>query len=115
LARRWAIWAAAALGLLLLCAVVMSVLLRQPVSALQDIEARVRAFKSIGVSIQVCIVAWVAWRWDRIVAWGRRRGIVQQHEHRQALALRAKVVGFLIAYLLLVPIGPGAIYRFFTS
>jgi hypothetical protein len=108
------VWAAAALALLLLCAVVMSVLMQQPVSALQDIEAKAHAFKVVGVAIQAGIVAWVAWRWDRIVAWGRRRGIVQEHEHRQVLALRAKVVGFLIAYLVLVPIGPSAIYRFFT-
>lgn len=113
--RHWGRWSALALAFLLLCAVLMLVLLQQPASALADIEAKAHALKLVGVSVQACVVAWIAWRWRRIVAWGRLRGIVQKREHRQVLALRAKVIGFLIAYLVLVPIGPATIYRLFTS
>lgn len=113
--RRWMLWSALALALLLLYALLMLALLQQPVSALADIESKARTLKLVGVAFQACAVAWIGLRWRRIVAWSRLHGIVQRREHRQVLALRPKVVGLLIAYLVLVPIGPGTIYRFFAS
>lgn len=103
------------LGAGLLVGPLMDVLVQLPASEVAAAQAAVQDWKTAGTLIQTGLVAWLAWRWHRVVAWGRRRGYVRREEHRAVLALRAKVIGFLVAYLALIAIGPAAIFRFLSQ
>ncbi|WP_404299107.1 hypothetical protein [Alicycliphilus denitrificans] len=72
----------------------------------QQLETLLRGISRFGALAQVAAVAWIVWRWRRIVAWGRRRGLVNKKEYRAVLAMRHKVAGWLALYLILIPIGP---------
>lgn len=112
--RRWLGYSAFVLALLVASLMLLYVLLQQPESEVLDIAARVHSFKTFGVLIQICMVAAVVMAWRQIVDLGLRRGIVVEREYEKVLALRWKVFAFLTAYLVLVPIGPDTIYRFFV-
>lgn len=107
-------WGLAALFLVGLMAVLMTVLLAQPASDLVLIERRVRQFKFVGVSVQLLLVAAVALCWHRIVGWGHHRGFVKEAELEGVRALRWKVIGLLVAFELLVVMGPGEMHRLWT-
>lgn len=71
--------------------------------------------KPYGIAIQAIAIVLIGWKWRAIVLLGRRKGIVKGHEFDQVLALRNKVLVFLLAYLLLIPIGPGGLARVFGA
>lgn len=71
----------------------------------------VHSLRLWGIAVQSLLVALIMVRWNAIVAWARRRGIVKPHEHDQVLALRRRVFLFLLAYLVLIPIGPTTLFR----
>ena len=57
------------------------------------------------------LIVLIGLRWTQVVTWGRRRGIVQEWEYEQALAARGKVMLMLLAYWLLIPVGPATLLR----
>jgi hypothetical protein len=73
----------------------------------------VRVFKPWGIAIQGALIVLIGLRWTQVVNWGRRRGIVQEWEYEQALAARGKVMLMLLAYWLLIPVGPATLLRVF--
>lgn len=118
LLSRWPRWiptVAVALLWLLLSASVMAMLLQLPESGLVQAVQRVQSVMAWGIVLQIAAIAWAMLNYRRMVAWGRRKGIVSRREHRQVLASRPKVAAFLLAYLVLIPIGPDAIYRFIVQ
>ena len=109
---RWLLYVALAFVLLVIGALVMYALVQRPPSDLEALASAAHSFKLFGVAVQTALVVWVAVAWHAIVDAGRRRGIVARHEYERVLALRWPVFAVLVAYLLLVPIGPATIYRF---
>jgi len=103
-------WLVMAALLLLVMGAVLSQLLEIPLDDVLAIQSAVHTFKWIGVVLQGVIIAVIGWQWPAIVRWGRARGWVREHEVRQVLGLRTKVLLFLVAYLVLVPIGPTTIW-----
>lgn len=111
--RRWlrvAIWLLLAVLLMLALAALASLLARSGVDPV-SLGQTVASLKPYGIAAQALVIALVGIRWSVIVHWGRRKGIVKAHEFDQVMALRAKVMAFLLAYLLLIPIGPAGILR----
>lgn len=70
-------------------------------------------FRPWGAAIQGALIVLVGLRWPQVVAWARRRHIVQDWEHEQVLASRTKVMLMLLAYWLMIPVGPNALLRVF--
>src|SRR6218665_3221909 len=108
--RSWMGWLVMAALLLLVMGAVLSQLLEIPLDDVLAIQSAVHTFKWIGAVLQGVIIAVIGWQWPAIVRWGRARGWVREHEVRQVLGLRTKVLLFLVAYLVLVPIGPTTIW-----
>lgn len=95
-------------GALIFCIVgvlAVAVQVLQPEQFLK-LESLLRCIGRAGALAQVAGVAWIVWRWRRIVAWGRMRGFVHKREHRAVLALRRSAAGWLTLYLVLIPVGP---------
>ncbi|MCR6480997.1 hypothetical protein NU688_32905 [Variovorax sp. ZS18.2.2] len=113
--RRWMGWLAMAALLLLVMGALLSLLLEIPLDDVLAIQTAVHTFKWVGVALQGVVIAVIGWKWPAIVRWGRARGWVREHEIRQVLGLRAKVVLFLVVYLVMVPIGPTTIWRALMS
>jgi len=75
----------------------------QTLNKVQDAMRHLRPWLWLG---HLAVFGLLAWRWQALVAWGQRRGIVKDFELAQVLALRNKVLAFFAAYILLVAIGP---------
>jgi hypothetical protein len=75
----------------------------QTLNKVQDAMRHLRPWLWLG---HLAVFGLMAWRWQALVAWGQRRGIVKDFELAQVLALRNKVLAFFAAYILLVAIGP---------
>lgn len=69
--------------------------------------------KRWGLLVQCLFLASIVIWWPSVVAWGKQKGYVAAHEFAQVLRLRWGVLAFGLAYLLLVPIGPTTLWRFF--
>lgn len=113
LARYAAIALAAIFALIVVTAVLVAIASHSHAS-LSDLQRWVGAANGLqrwGLLVQCLIVAAIALRWKPLVAFGRKRGVVKAGEYEQVLALRAQVVAFLVAYLVLVPIGPTTLWR----
>jgi hypothetical protein len=74
----------------------------------QSVTSQLRPW---GAAIQMLIVAFIGLCWHVLVRFGQRRNIVLDHEFERVIALRPKVMAWLCAYLLLIPIGPLALWR----
>ena len=114
-ARRWIGWGLLALVVLAVGLLLMSALLRRSPAEVAMLASTVRSLKLLGVLVQVALVVWIAVAWRWIVGVGLRRGVVARHEVERVLALRWTVFAFLVAYLLLVPIGSTTIHRFLVQ
>lgn len=78
-----------------------------------QMQSAVSKVRVIGTLVQILIVAVIGLRWRALVQWGQRRNIVQEHEFERVVALRPKVMAFLCAYLVLIPIGPNNVLKLF--
>jgi hypothetical protein len=114
--RRWLRSLAPALSLLgcvlLLCAIV-AILASFGIDLQTQLGALV-AFRPWGAAIQGVLIVLIGMRWSQVVDWGVRRQIVQQWEYERVLGARPKVMLFLLAYWLMVPVGPNALLRIFS-
>jgi hypothetical protein len=105
-------WIALFMVISTLLAAVASLMARSGVDVV-ELQSAVSTLKPYGIGLQAIAIALIGLKWPAIVRWGRRRNIVKAHEFEQVLALRTKVVVFLLAYLLLIPIGPAGVFRAF--
>lgn len=64
-----------------------------------------------GAVIQTALLLAVVLGWQRVVDWFMRKGWIGAGDRDRALKLRWRVLAFGAAYLLLVVIGPDAIWR----
>ena len=108
---RWAVVMALLLGL---CMVAAWFALRSNLH-LSQLAQMVRSIKPWGVLVQgLLVVSVIAW-WPSIVRWGHGRGYIREHELEPVLAKRTQVGLVLLAYLLLVPIGPSSLWHWFSN
>ena len=98
------------LALVLLIGVIVAILLALGVQLETQLDT-VRVFKPWGIAIQGALIVLIGLRWTQVVNWGRRRGIVQEWEYEQALAARGKGLLMMLAYWLLIPVGPATLLR----
>lgn len=75
------------------------------------VQSAVSKLRLYGAAVQILIVALIGLRWDALVRWGRRCGFVLDKEFDRVVALRAKAMAFLCAYLILIPIGPQTLFK----
>lgn len=111
--RRWLrklLPALSLLALVLLIGVIVAIFLALGVQLEAQLDT-VRVFKPWGIAIQGALIVLIGLRWTQVVDWGRRRGIVLDWEYEMALAARGKVMLMLLAYWLLVPVGPTTLLR----
>lgn len=94
------------LALVLLIGVIVAIFL-----ALDVQLDTVRVLKPWGIAIQGALIVLIGLGWTQVVNWGRRRGIVQEWEYEQALAARGKGLLMMLAYWLLIPVGPATLLR----
>ena len=113
---RWRRWlrtlmpALTLLGLGLLILAVSALLMALGIDLQTQHEALV-SFRPWGAALQGALIILIGLRWRQVVDWGVRRKIVQQWEYEQVLGARAKVMFMLLAYWLMVPVGPYALLR----
>lgn len=98
------------LALVLLIGVIVAIFLTLGVQLETQLDT-VRVFKPWGIAIQGALIVLIGLRWKQVVDWGRRRGIVLDWEYEQVLAARGKVMLMLLAYWLLIPVGPTTLLR----
>lgn len=98
------------LALVLLIGVIVAIFLALDVQLETQLDT-VRVLKPWGIAIQGALIVLIGLGWTQVVNWGRRRGIVQEWEYEQALAARGKVLLILLAYWLLIPVGPATLLR----
>lgn len=98
------------LALVLLIGVIVAIFLALGVQLETQLDT-VRVFKPWGIAIQGALIVLIGLGWTQVVNWGRRRGIVQEWEYEQALAARGKVMLMMLAYWLLIPMGPATLLR----
>jgi hypothetical protein len=104
---RNALAAVLTLGVMLLVVIVLA----QNGIDLFKVQSVTSQLRPWGAAIQMLIVAFIGLRWHVLVRFGQRRNIVLDHEFERVIALRPKVMAWLCAYLLLIPIGPLALWR----
>ncbi len=107
-------WAAVALALILLGALLVALLFQMQVGQddLLRWQAMSAGIKRWGLFVQALLLATVIYRWRSMVDWGARRQIVKAHEYDRVLALRWHAALVFVAYLILVPIGPTTLWRY---
>lgn len=98
------------LALVLLIGVIVAIFLALGVQLETQLDT-VRVFKPWGIAIQGALIVLIGLRWTQVVNWGRRRCIVQEWEYEQALAARGKGLLMMLAYWLLIPVGPATLLR----
>ena len=98
------------LALVLLIGVIVAIFLALDVQRETQLDT-VRVLKPWGIAIQGALIVLIGLGWTQVVNWGRRRGIVQEWEYEQALAARGKVMLMMLAYWLLIPVGPATLLR----
>lgn len=113
LVPRWRRWLVATVAVLATLVLMILGVLAMASSGLDifKVESAVARLRVYGVVAQVLIVALIGLRWRALVRWGQRRNIVQAHELDRAIAFRPKAMAFLCAYLVLIPIGPQALFK----
>ena len=113
--RRWLRSLAPALSLLV-CVLLLSAIVATLASFGIDLQTQLGAlvaFRPWGAAIQGLLIVLIGLRWSKVVDWGVRREIVQPWEYERALAARPKAMLMLLAYWLMVPVGPNALLRAF--
>lgn len=106
---RWAIkWGLAVWALILLCSLAAWLCLQMGVDphTLDTLHGSLSQLRPWFWLAHLVVFGLLAWRWQALVAWGQRRGIVKDFEIDQVLALRNRALAFFAAYILLVAIGP---------
>ena len=68
-----------------------------------------------GTVAQAALIALAGIFWRPLVYWLMRLGIAQPHEFDRLIALRWHAVAWGALYLLLIPIGPTAVWQALTS
>ncbi|GKS95591.1 hypothetical protein [Acidovorax sp. SUPP2825] len=107
-------WLAGASAMGFVLVALLSHLQVQP-ETLATLQVWATQIRHYGALVQCMVVAGIGIWWQAIVAWGARRGIVRPREHAQVIALRWKVMAFLITYLLLIPVGPATLLRWLQA
>ncbi|GKS87277.1 hypothetical protein AVMA1855_24015 [Acidovorax sp. SUPP1855] len=107
-------WLAGASAMGFVLVALLSHLQVQP-ETLATLQVWATQIRHYGALVQCMVVAGIGIWWQAIVAWGARCGIVRPQEHAQVIALRPKVMASLIAYLLLIPVGPAALLRWLRA
>lgn len=98
------------LALVLLIGVIVAIFLALDVQLETQLDT-VRVLMPWGIAIQGALIVLIGLGWTQVVNWGRRRGIVQEWEYEQALAARGKGLLMMLAYWLLIPVGPATLLR----
>lgn len=115
--RRWLRRLAPALSLLaivLLISTAVAILASLGIDLQRQLSA-LEAFRPWGAAIQGVLIVLIGLRWQQVVDWGLRRQIVQQWEYEEVLGARTKVLLMLLAYWLMIPVGPNALLRIFGA
>jgi hypothetical protein len=68
-----------------------------------------------GAAVQGFLIVLVGLRWQQVVDWGRRKGIVLEQEYDRLVSAKAKVMLMLAVYWLTIPVGPNALMRWFQG
>ena len=100
------------LGLILIGTLQIIVPDRESLVSLQHVTSSVH---TIGVGIQCAVVASILLGWKRLADWATATGVFKAHEYQRALEFKARAGAFLLAYLLLIPIGPYRVWRAMTA
>jgi len=111
--RTWlqrGLWVAAALALVLVVCCGLGALAIHNRGNVVNIGNTVHTWRIWGIAAQSLVVALVIVRWNALVHWAHRRDIVKSHELEEAYLLRRRATVFLVAYLVLIPIGPGTLH-----
>ena len=82
---------------------------------LSQLAHMVRSIKPWGVLVQGLLVVSVITWWPSICYWGHSRGYIREQELGPVLAKRTQVAVLLLAYLLLVPIGPTSLWHWIRN
>lgn len=116
--RTWlrrGLWAVAALSSVLLVCCGLGALALHNRGDVQSIANTVHMWRIWGIAVQSLVVAVVIARWNALVQWAHGRDMVKAHELEQACHMRKRVGIFLIAYLVMIPIGPATLYQIFAG
>ena len=119
--RRWlfalSVIAAVLLALALLVAVLASVASSTQASpeAVREWMAGAHTVRVWGTVMQGTLIALAVIFWRPLVYWLMRLGIAQPHEFDRLIALRWHAMAWGAIYLLLIPIGPSAVWQALTS
>lgn len=105
------LWSIVAVLVVVACTALMYALMQQPVSQLESVVERVRRWKLASVAVQTLVCVAIVAAWPSVVAWCRRRAVIQEHEVVQAIAARWKAAAVLGTYLVLVVMGPAEMFR----
>jgi len=84
-----------------------------PAECVEAMQDQLRQILNIGVWLQCAAAAWIVLTWPRIVEWARQKGYVLERELERVLAARKKAALVLGLYLVMFPIGPARIAKFF--
>jgi hypothetical protein len=71
----------------------------------------IRSWRLWGAAVQTVLVALVIVRWEALVQWGLHHGWVKPHELDRARAMRARSALFLVAYLVMIPVGSATLFQ----
>ena len=115
--RAAAVLVAALLALALLVAVLASFAAHTRASpeAVRGWVAGAHTLRVWGTAVQAALIALAGIFWEPLMRWLVRRGIAQPHEEERLIALRWRALMWGAIYLLLIPIGPAAVWQALTS
>lgn len=100
------VWLMAAAGLI----AIANLVLRSGLD-LRSVHASVRAIRPWGIGLQVIAGVLLIWRWPTLVDWAVRTGRATEADRPALLGWRRRLAALVVGYLLLVPIGPVALWE----
>ena len=119
--RRWLLALAAIAAVLLALALLVAVLASFASStqaspeAVRGWMAGAHAVRVWGTVMQAALIALAVIFWRPLMHWLVRRGIAAPHELDRLIACRWHAMAWGAIYLLLIPIGPAAVWQALTS
>lgn len=102
---KWTILFLACIGITLL----LSYWMAQSGLKVEQLQRKVSVLKIWGITIQASIVIAIGLFWRQLINWAHQHSLVMTHEYPYLLGLRNKAMAFLLAYLILIPIGPSTL------
>lgn len=106
-------WGGYALLVLCIACVVLMLLASTPPEGLEALQGKLRQVLNIGVWLQCAAAVSVVLAWPQIIEWARQKGFVHEREFSRLLAARKTAALLLGLYLLMFPIGPARLAKFF--